>query len=54
MITKLLGTAIAACILVSAAAPIAAYAADAPKTKAQCAKLKDMKWDAKTKTCMKK
>jgi hypothetical protein len=31
-----------------------AFAADAPKTKAACAKMKDMKWDATTKMCVKK
>ncbi|HKJ62703.1 MAG TPA: hypothetical protein VKA94_12050 [Hyphomicrobiales bacterium] len=57
MITKLLGTAIAASMLVAAAAPIAAYAAAtaaAPKTKAECIKHKDMKWDTAKHVCLKK
>jgi hypothetical protein len=31
-----------------------AFAAGPPKTKAQCEKLTDMQWDAKTKKCVKK
>ena len=31
-----------------------AFAADAPKTKAECEKMKDMKWDDATKACVKK
>ncbi len=55
MITKLLGTAIAASVLVAAAAPIAAYAAAAvPKTKAECIKVKNMKWDDTKNVCVKK
>jgi hypothetical protein len=33
---------------------VPAFAADAPKTKAECEKLTDMQWDSKTKTCVKK
>jgi hypothetical protein len=33
---------------------VPAFAADAPKTKADCEKTKDMKWDEKTSTCVKK
>ena len=53
--TKSLATAIAASILLGIAAP--AFAADAPAaptTKADCKKVADMKWDSKTKTCIKK
>ena len=50
--SKILSTAIVAGILFSITAP--AFAADAPKTKAECKKLTDMKWDATTKTCVKK
>ncbi len=50
--SRTLGTAIVAGLLLAVTAP--AFAADAPKTKAECAKLTDMKWDAKTKTCVKK
>jgi hypothetical protein len=56
MISKILGGAVMAGLLLSVSAPIVAYAADeaAPKTKAACEKTKDMKWDAATKTCVKK
>jgi hypothetical protein len=50
--SKILDTAIVAGLLFVVTAP--AFAADAPKTKAECQKLTDMKWDAKTKTCVKK
>jgi hypothetical protein len=50
---KVISTAIVAAFLFAIGAP--AFAADnPPKTKAECAKLSDMKWDAKTKTCVKK
>ena len=52
IMSKILGTAIVAGLLFVVTAP--AFAADAPKTKAECQKLTDMKWDAKTKTCVKK
>jgi ABC-type proline/glycine betaine transport system substrate-binding protein len=50
--SKILSTAIAVGVLFACTAP--AFAADAPKTKAECEKLTDMKWDSKTKTCVKK
>ncbi len=50
--SKVLSAAIVASLLVAVTAP--AFAEDAPKTKAECKKLTDMKWDAKTKTCVKK
>jgi hypothetical protein len=49
---KALSIAIVAGLLSVLAAP--AFAVDAPKTKAECAKMTDMKWDSKTKTCVKK
>jgi hypothetical protein len=33
---------------------VSVSAAGPPKTKAQCEKLTDMQWDAKTKKCVKK
>jgi ABC-type proline/glycine betaine transport system substrate-binding protein len=48
---KLVNAALAAGFLLVVAAP--AFAADAPKTKAECTKAK-MKWDAAKKTCSKK
>lgn len=50
--SKILNTAIVAGLLFGITAP--AFAADAPKTKAECAKMTDMKWDATTKACVKK
>ena len=50
--SKILGTVIVAGLLFVVTVP--AFAADAPKTKAECEKLTDMKWDAKTKTGVKK
>jgi len=50
--SKILSTAIVAGLLFGIAGP--AFAADPPKTKKECAKLTDMKWDATTKTCVKK
>ncbi len=50
--SKILSTVTVAGLLFVLTAP--AFAADAPKTKAQCEKLTDMKWDSKTKTCVKK
>ncbi len=52
MVTKIVSTALVVGLLVAVSAP--AFAADAPKTKATCEKLTDMKWDSKTKTCVKK
>lgn len=51
---KSLSTAIAAGILLAYAAPVLAADAAAPTTKAACKKQADMKWDSKTKTCVKK
>ena len=45
MISKILSGALLAGFMLSVAAPIVAVAADAPKTKADCKKAKDMKWD---------
>jgi ABC-type Fe2+-enterobactin transport system substrate-binding protein len=50
--SKILSTAVVAGLLFALVAP--AVAAAAPKTKTECDKLTDMKWDAKTKTCVKK
>ena len=50
--SKILSTAIVTGLLLAIAAP--AFAADAPKTKAECKKLTDMKWDSATKSCVKK
>ena len=50
--SKVLRIAIITAVLSAVTAP--AFAADPPKTKADCAKLSDMKWDSKTKTCVKK
>jgi hypothetical protein len=49
---KTLSFAVLAGLLLAVAAP--AFAADPPKTKADCEKVKDMKWDDATKTCVKK
>jgi hypothetical protein len=53
MITKILSGAVLAGLLMAASAPIV-YAADAPTTKSDCAKHKDMKWDDATSKCVKK
>ena len=52
MMSKIFSTAIVAGLLFAVTAP--AFAADAPKTKAECEKMKDMKWDDATKACVKK
>jgi hypothetical protein len=55
MISKILSGAVVAGLLMAVSAPVVAYADDAaPKTKADCKKAKDMKWDKATKTCVKK
>jgi hypothetical protein len=54
MISKLVRGAVLTGVLVAFSAPIVANAADAPTTKADCKKAKDMKWDKTTKTCVKK
>jgi len=53
MSAKILSSAIVAALLLAFSAP--AFAADAPATtKADCEKMKDMKWDDATKACVKK
>jgi hypothetical protein len=52
MSANILSTAIIAGLLLAVSAP--AFAADAPKTKADCEKTKDMKWDDAKKACVKK
>lgn len=56
MISKIVRGAVLTGVLVAFSAPIVANAADAdaPKTKAECKKAKDMKWDKTTKSCVKK
>jgi hypothetical protein len=55
MLSKSMNYAVITGLLVALAAPVAAYADDAaPKTKAECLKKPDMKWDKATKTCVKK
>lgn len=49
MVSKLLASVVAAGILLSATAPVT-FAADAPKTKADCEKAKG-KWDDAAKKC---
>ena len=49
---RIVSSAIVVALFVAVAAP--AFAADAPKTKADCEKTKDMKWDDATKACVKK
>lgn len=51
---KSVSTAVVASIILAIAAP--AFAADPapPTTKADCKKMPDMKWDAKTHACVKK
>lgn len=49
MVSKLLASVVAAGILLSATAPVT-FAADAPKTKADCEKAKG-KWDDAKKKC---
>jgi hypothetical protein len=55
MSAKILSTAIVAGVVLAFTAP--AFAEDAPAaptTKADCEKMKDMKWDDATKACVKK
>lgn len=52
MSARILSMAIIAGLLLAVSAP--AFAADAPKTKADCEKAKDMKWDDAKKACVKK
>jgi len=51
---KSMSAVIAASFLLAYAAPVLAADAAAPTTKAACKKQADMKWDSKTKTCVKK
>lgn len=52
MYGRILSVAIISGILLATAAPV--FAADEPKTKADCEKAKDMKWDDAKKACVKK
>ncbi len=54
MSIKLLSSAVLAGFLLSVSAPVVSYAGDAPKTKADCEKTKNMKWDDATSKCVKK
>jgi hypothetical protein len=54
MLSKIVRGAVLTGVLFAFSAPMVAYAADAPMTKAQCKKAKDMKWDKATKSCVKK
>jgi ABC-type Fe2+-enterobactin transport system substrate-binding protein len=54
MSVKLLNTAIVTGLLLAIAAPAFAAEPAAPTTKADCEKMKDMKWDDATKACVKK
>jgi hypothetical protein len=51
--SKILSAAILAGLMFGLAAP-AVQAKDAPKTKADCAKMANMKWDDATSKCVKK
>ena len=53
MSKKIVSTAILAGLLFGFAAPIA-QAKSAPKTKAECEKMTNMKWDDATSKCVKK
>jgi len=52
--TKSVSLAVIAGVLIAGIAPAMAADQAAPTTKAACKKLSDMKWDATTKTCVKK
>jgi hypothetical protein len=54
MLSKIVRGAVLTSVLFAFTAPMVAFAADAPMTKAQCKKAKDMKWDKKTKACVAK
>jgi hypothetical protein len=47
-------SAITLAVAVAIATPVLAQTKDAPKTKADCAKATDMKWDEKAGKCVKK
>ena len=51
---KIILSAIALTFAVALATPVLAQTKDAPKTKADCTKAKDMKWDDKAGKCVKK
>ena len=51
---KIILSAIALTLTVAFAAPVLAQTKEAPKTKADCTKAKDMKWDDKAGKCVKK
>jgi hypothetical protein len=51
---KLVLSAVALTFALALATPVLAQTKDAPKTKADCAKAKDMKWDDKAGKCVKK
>jgi hypothetical protein len=50
--SKILSTAIIVGLLFGVTSAV--FAADPPKTKAECEKMTDMKWDAAKKACVKK
>jgi hypothetical protein len=50
--SKALKIALIAGIFSAVTSPV--FAADPPKTKAECEKMTDMKWDATKKACVKK
>ena len=51
---KMFLSAVAMAFAVTLATPVLAQTKDAPKTKADCTKAKDMKWDDKAGKCVKK
>lgn len=53
MSKKIMSTAVLAAVLFGLGAPIA-EAKSAPKTKAACEKVSNMKWDGATSKCVKK
>jgi hypothetical protein len=54
MSAKILSTAIVADLLLAITTPAFAAEPATPTTKADCEKMKDMKWDDASKTCVKK
>jgi hypothetical protein len=54
MLTKNMSAAVLAGLLFAVSAPVVLYAGDAPKTKAECEKTKDMQWDDQAGKCEKK
>ncbi len=54
MSAKILSSAIVAGLLLAFTAPAFAAEPAAPTTKADCEKMKDMKWDDAKKACVKK